>query len=126
MSRCSMSGFLLLATCLLLPSCISSVPGYEGPRIQVIVENDTATIIANHRSSGWVLDVDRTQVENNTAKVWVTASTSGKGSSSTQKIFLDGDRFDNKSFACCQVFSKVTRSGTAHRDEYVPAGLACD
>lgn len=94
--------------------------------MQVLVEDSTATIIANHRSSGWVLNVDRTQVENNTAKVWVTVSTSGKGSSSTQTIVLDSDRFDNKSFACCQVFSKVTKSGTAHQNEYVPAGLGCD
>jgi hypothetical protein len=112
--------------CLVVPSCISSVPGYQGPEIQVIVEDSTTTIIANHRSSGWVLKVDRTQVENNTAKVWVTTSSSGKGSSSTQEIVLGKDRFDDKPFACCQVFSKVTRSGTAHQDEYVPAGLACD
>ncbi|MBG83643.1 MAG: hypothetical protein CMJ40_03740 [Phycisphaerae bacterium] len=109
-----------------MTACVSSVPGYEGPRIQVIVDNNTATIIANHRSSGWTLNVDRTQVENNTAKVWVTASSSGKGTSSTQEIVLDQDRFDNKNFACCQVFAKVTRSGTAHQDDYVPAGLGCN
>ena len=120
-----MATLLLLCTSL-LPACVSSVPGYEGPRIQVIVDNNTATIIANHRSAGWVLNVDRTQVENNTAKVWVTASSSGKGSSSTQEIVLDQDRFDNKAFACCQVFAKVTRSGTAHQHDYVPAGLGCN
>ena len=118
-------GSLILA-CLATAACVSSVPGYEGPRIQVIVDKNTATIIANHRSSGWTLNVDRTQVENNTAKVWVTTSVAGKGTSSIQQIVLDGDRFDNKEFACCQVFSKVTRSGTAHRDDYVPAGLGCD
>lgn len=125
MNRCAIATALLFCICL-LSACVSSVPGYEGPRVQVIVENNTATIIANHRSSGWVLNVDRTQVENNTAKVWVTTSRSGKGSSSTQEIVLDRDRFDNKAFSCCQVFAKVTRSGAAHQHEYVPAGLGCD
>ncbi len=125
MNRCGIAIALLCCT-YCLTACVSSVRGYEGPRIQVIVDNNTATIIANHRSSGWVLDVDRTQVENNTAKVWVTTSSSGKGTSSTQEIVLDQDRFDNKAFACCQVFARVTRSGAAHQHEYVPAGLGCN
>lgn len=127
MNKSSIVTFSLMT--LLLPfvaACVTSVPGYEGPRVQVLVDNNSATIVANHRSSGWTLQVDRTQVENNTAKVWVTVASSGKGTSSTQEIFLDQERFDNKAFACCQVFAKVTKSGTAHQNTYVPAGLGCN
>ena len=116
--------------CLLVTGCVTSVPGYSGPPMQVMVKDNTAAIMTNHGEAGWVVIPDRAEVNNNTAKVWMTIirdqSRDSKGTFSTDTIHLDAEWFDGKPFVCCEVFAKTTNAGQEHRGEYVPAATGCE
>ena len=112
---------LVLAT---ITGCAKSIPGYDGPSVDVAVADDTATVSFLFPSSGWETKIDRWKIENNTAMVWISVSHQGGMSS---QVMTRGEVVFNQpdqSFACCEVFVKAARS--SHSTDHVPAGEGCE
>ncbi|MEE2906639.1 MAG: hypothetical protein VX527_02295 [Planctomycetota bacterium] len=124
MARLSMSLVIAGTLVLGLGGCVTSVPGYDGPAVAVAVENNTATMEFTFPSGSWEATIDRSQVENNVAKVWVTAKRGGPFD--TQQVIRKTVVFKSpdKTFTCCEVFVKA--SGSSHADDHVPAAEGCE
>ncbi|MBG80296.1 MAG: hypothetical protein CMJ39_06265 [Phycisphaerae bacterium] len=116
-------GCLLLLP-LTIAGCVKSIPGYDGPAVDVVVADDTADVSFMFPSSGWSASIDRWKIENNTAMVWINVTHDGGMSS---QVMTPGKVVFNqpgKSFACCEVFVKAARS--SHPTDHVPAGEGCE
>ena len=108
---------------ILLVGCVKSIPGYDGPRVDVNVANDTAVIAFTFPTAGYTARIDRSEVVNDIARVYV--STSGGGGLNAQVVTRQELVFreTGKPFTCCEVFVKA--SGSSHADDHVPAAQAC-
>ena len=107
-----------------ITGCVKSIAGYDGPSVEVSVADDTATISFLYPSSGWNATIDRWQIENNTAMVWI--SVAHDGGMATQVMTPGKVVFNQpgKSFACCEVFVKAAKS--THSTDHVPAAEGCE
>ncbi|MCH2134272.1 MAG: hypothetical protein MK116_11025 [Phycisphaerales bacterium] len=103
--------------------CVKSVPGYDGPRVTVDVQDSTATIEFTFPSAGWEAVIDESRVSENTAFVYVTARNSGMLAAqvvTTKQIVF---RKPGETFQCCEIFVKA--AGSSHSGDHVPAAENC-
>ena len=107
----------------LLVGCVKSVPGYDGPKVVVRMVEEAVIIAFTFPTAGYSAKIDRSEVVDGTARVWV--STTGGGGLNAQVISRQELVFRDPgtSFACCEVF--VRAEGSSHSRDHVPAAQAC-
>ncbi len=121
-----MSGRGWLAGLLLLTGCgtVTSVHGWAGGPVRSGLVGGEAVVEYEAPRPGWTLHVDRGEVNDNTAVLWVTAAGDSDGPLDRTATRVTWTDPNDGAFECVQVYLRI-EGGTGRSATYLPAAVGC-